>query len=121
MNKQEIINTLENNIKDLTIVLDELKKDTKYSKKKRDKHKSNEILDKAEEETIKSIKNILMINQLPYDDLFIQDVYKVCYKNNIYLDLLESVLQNVRRADNKSPKDDIKKYIFTCLYNAHKK
>lgn len=123
MEKQEIIKTLQKNVNDLDKLLTKLLNEDLEEKRKVKaiaETKQESILDVAEEETLKSIKELLVINDLPSNDEFLKDVYKICYKNNIYKQKLEEVLTAVKKANDKSPKDDIKKYVFTCLYNVNK-
>ena len=118
MEKQEIIRTLQRNVNELDKLLTKLlNEDLEEKRKSKKEVKQESILDEAEQETIKSIKELLVINDLPSNKEFIKDIYKICYRNNIYKEKLEEVLKAVKRANDKSPKDDIKKYIFTCLYN----
>lgn len=121
MEKQEIIKVIEKSVNELDALrVKLLNEDLPYTKKKKTSKKEI-VKDELEQETLTIIKNALVLNNLPNDNDFIEDIYKVCYRNNIYKDTLEEVLKAVRKADDKSPKNDIKKYIFTCLYNVNKK
>lgn len=68
------------------------------------------------EETIALVHNNLIKCCFPTDKEFIEDVSKVVTTNNISVEDLEKCLERVKIANDKEPKNDIKKYIFSCLY-----
>lgn len=122
MEKQEVIKVLQKNVNELDRLLTKLlNEDLEKKRKSKKEVRQESLLDEAEQETLKGIKELLVINNLPSNDEFLKDVYKICYRNNIYKEQLEEVLRAVKRANDKSPKDDIKKYVFTCLYNVNKR
>lgn len=51
------------------------------------------------------------------DTEFIEDLLKILDLNNINLKELDSALERIKYANDKQPKNDIKKYTFSCLYN----
>lgn len=120
MNKQEIINTIDKSIKDLDNLKNMLLKEDITEKKKKPKRKEH-VLNEGETEVKEDIKKSLILYSLPNNDEFIEDIYKICFRNSIFRDDLKKILEAVKRANDKSPKDDIKKYLFTCLYNARGK
>lgn len=94
-------------------VINEDKALKKSNKKAKAEVKADVVI---EEETIKRIEQNLIYNGFPTDKDFIEDVSKVVTANNISLDDLEKCLSRVKKANEKEPKNDIKKYIFSCLY-----
>lgn len=72
------------------------------------------------EETQNIVENYLIKCCFPSDKEFIADVSKVITFNNISVDDLEKCLDRVKTANDKEPKNDIKKYIFSCLYKINR-
>jgi len=121
MDKDKIVqrlNKIENLIDSLRVdLLDEdLKKKSKFYKNlnKESKNDSKEITVSKEE--IKEYSELAAKYSLPEEEEFINDIVKIVKYNNISLDKLEQVFSNIKRANEKQPKDDIQKYTFSCLH-----
>ena len=72
------------------------------------------------DETIANVHDNLIKYSFPIDKDFIEDVSKVVTTNNISVDDLAKCLERVKTANEKEPKNDIKKYIFSCLYKINR-
>ena len=63
-----------------------------------------------------TIKQILEKYGQPTDDEHIESVQRIINSNNITLEKLDSCIERVKYANDKDPKNDIKKYTYSCLY-----
>lgn len=88
----------------------------KALKKNNKKNKADVIAN----ETKAVVEENLIKNNLPTDKEFIEDVSKVITNNNISANEIAECLKRVKTANDKEPKNDIKKYIFSCLYKINR-
>lgn len=63
----------------------------------------------------KKIKKALEALNLPSDSDFISDIAKVT-NGKMTVDRLKGVLENIQRANDKSPKENLKAYTFKCIH-----
>lgn len=63
-----------------------------------------------------TIKQTLEKYGQPTDDDHIESIVKIVSDNGITLKQLDSCLERVKTANDKDPKNDIKKYTYSCLY-----
>ena len=67
-----------------------------------------------------TIKQLLEKYGQPADDEHIESINKIVTDNGITLKQLDSCLERVKYANDKEPKNDIKKYTYSCLYKESK-
>ena len=63
-----------------------------------------------------TIKQTLEKYGQPTDDDHIESIVRIVNDNGITLKQLDSCLERVKIANDKDPKNDIKKYTYSCLY-----
>lgn len=68
----------------------------------------------------KEIETVLTEFNFPTDPAFINELCKTCSIKGLDTNALIDILKHVQKAHKKSPKDDIKKYIFACVNRADK-
>ena len=119
----EKINTCANILDKLRADLINQERNTKRTQKKT-KAKGEEAAQILED--MNSLNQTLTVRaslekfSLPTDQDFTEDVSKFVVEKGMTLQKLESVLERVKYANDKSPKNDIKKYVFSCLHNSFK-
>ena len=125
LEREQIIETLNKALNTLdklrSDLINEGRKEEKATKKKRTTGKITEEVTKPLEE-MGDLNRELTIKQClerygqPTDDDHIASVKKIVDGNGITLEQLDSCLERVKYANDKDPKNDIKKYTYSCLY-----
>ena len=94
--------------------------ESRSTKKKKTKKITEEITkpltDMGELNQGLTIKQCLERYGQPTDDEHIQSINNIINKNGISLEQLDSCLERVKYANDKAPKNDIKKYTYSCLH-----
>lgn len=63
-----------------------------------------------------TIKQTLEKYSMPTDEEHIESIQNIVTSNGISLEKLDSCLERVKYANDKDPKNDIRKYTYSCLY-----
>ena len=117
----EKLNTALNILDSLRLEI--MKEDTKQKKtKKADpvKEVTKPLNEMGELNQQITIKQILEKYDQPADDGHIESIQKIINSNGISLEKLDSCIERVKYANDKEPKNDIKKYTYSCLYKEGK-
>ena len=101
----------------ITKVINE-SKGTGKSKSKSAAARTTEV--NVSEETKAIVHDSLIKNSFPVDSEFMEDIGKIVAANSISADDLTKCLERVKAANDKEPKNDIKKYIYSCLYKINR-
>lgn len=117
----EVLNKVLNPLDKLrSDLINEGRAQSKAEKKKDTKKLAEEIskplADMGELNRELTVKQSLERYGQPTDDDHIASVLKIVDNNGITLEELESCLERVKYANDKDPKNDLKKYTYSCLY-----
>ena len=97
------------------------------------KSKAKGLAKKLTEEITKPLEEMSALNQeltvkqclerygQPTDDEHVESVNRIVSSNGITLEQLDSCLERVKYANDKDPKNDIRKYTYSCLYKVNSK
>ena len=119
----EKINTCANILDKLRADLINQERNTKQTQKKtkaKGKEAAKILEDMNSLNQTLTVKASLEKFSLPTDQEFTEDVSKFVVEKGMSLQKLEGILERVKYANDKSPKNDIKKYVFSCLHNSFK-
>jgi len=116
------INTALNILEGVRLALLKEQKPEKKKKPAADpvKDSKKDLADMGELNRQLTIKQILEKYGQPADDDHVESIYKIVNKNGITIKELDSCIERVKTANDKEPKNDIKKYTYSCLYKEGK-
>ena len=131
MNTERVIEKINTACNILDSLRAELINDSKAPKGKKEKQPAEkvadalkgitkELADMGELNKELTIKQILEKYGQPTEDDHIESINRIVTDNGITLKELDSCLERVKYANDKDPKNDIKKYTYSCLYKIKK-
>lgn len=97
------------------------KKTSKKKTKKLSEEISKPLNEMGELNRELTVKQCLERYGQPTDDEHVESVNRIITGNGITLEQLDSCLERVKYANDKDPKNDIKKYTYSCLYKVNSK
>jgi len=100
------------------IIKDSSQEQKRAKSKKTDpvKEITKELADMGELNQQITIKQILEKYSQPADDEHIESIQKIINSKGLTLKQLDGCIERVKYANDKDPKNDIKKYTYSCLY-----
>ena len=97
------------------------KKTSKKKTKKLSEEISKPLNEMGELNRELTVKQCLERYGQPTDDEHVESVNRIITGNGITLEQLDSCLERVKYANDKDPKNDIRKYTYSCLYKVNSK
>lgn len=113
----EILNKVLNPLDKLrSDLINEGRAQGKTGKKKKTKKLAEDVSKPLEEMSELTVKQCLEKYGQPTDDDHVESVKRIVSNNDITAEQLDSCLERVKYANDKDPKNDIRKYTYSCLY-----